>query len=93
MHAIIKDQYSRGKSITDTLDTCRDRWPSIPLLASDVHNARKKLKRGELNGRTSLQALLEKLEEEDSEFLPYYTHDQTDSLTRLLFFHKQSLEL
>jgi MULE transposase domain len=89
----IKDEWNRESSIQDTQNICRDRWPAIPVTHKDIVNIRSRIKRVKLDGRTALQDLLIKLREEDLDFLPYYTHDTADRLTRLLFFHKKSLEL
>ena len=50
-------------------------WPHISLIYRDVVNLRIRLKRLEFADRSSLQDLLHRLEQEDSDFLPYWTHD------------------
>jgi hypothetical protein len=89
----IRDAWNSGKSLRETVDMCRERFLHVPLIHRDVMNLRARLKRLELSGRSSLQDLLHRLEQEDSDFLSYHTHDAEDRLTRLLFFHKTSLEL
>ena len=84
----IKDAWHRQLSQQNTIDLCRDRWPSVPVTYSDIMNTRARMKRIELGGRTDLQDLLVKIRLDDSDFIPYYTHDAENRLTRLLFFHK-----
>jgi hypothetical protein len=75
VQSVVKDAWEDGKSIKETVALLRRMWPHIPLIHRDVVNLRIRLKRRELAGRSSLQDLLHRLEQEDSDFLPYWTHD------------------
>ena len=75
VRSVIKDAWEDGKSIKETVALLRRMWPHIPLIHRDVVNLRMRLKRRDLAGRSSLQALLHRLEQEDSDFLPYWIHD------------------
>jgi hypothetical protein len=84
----LREAFFAGDSVQNVLNRFQHK---VPIIYKDVVNERASHKTDQLQGRSPLQALFYGLQDE---FILYSDHEAYDfRLSKLLFFHKESLKL
>ena len=87
----VQDMSIAGVYPREILSTLRKNNPNSLAISKTIYNARDKIRRDNLQGRTPIEALLDELIEGNFEY--DYQCDQDGNLTHLFFAHPKSIEL
>jgi hypothetical protein len=89
--ASVRQMFSCGISPRDTLTTLRQDDTNQHLVARTIYNARAAARRDSLNGRTTIEALMDELRDQGYNY--DYQCDGANRVTHLFFAHPFSLQL
>ncbi|CAG8719131.1 17336_t:CDS:2 [Cetraspora pellucida] len=87
----VQEMFIAGIYPYEILSTFCQSNPDSLVISKTIYNARDKVRRDNLQGRTPIQALLDKLIEGNFEY--DYQYDQSGNLTHLFFAHPKSIVL
>lgn len=88
---IIRNMSDRGSSASDILEVLNSGPDECHLVHRDIYNTRKLIKREDLEGKSEMQFLFEKLVEDSTNFSSQ--HDKENRCTNLLLVMENAIQL